>query len=165
VTAIEIDPVVHQFAEEYFGLPNMNVLYQDGRKFIENSNEKWDYILHDVFTGGSVPAHLFTIEMWNAVKAKLSLNGVVVVVRLCLFAMLIKNIVGSPEDVATRAVMSTLVSSFKYCRGFGDPLDTGTGAKNMVPFSRINLTSRRYSAPPLKSHSVLRRTTIIKNLA
>lgn len=80
VTAIEIDPVVHEFAQKYFGLPQLKVFYKDGRAFIEESAEKWDYIIHDVFTGGSVPSHLFTMEMWSAVKERLSQDGVVVVV-------------------------------------------------------------------------------------
>jgi spermidine synthase len=80
VTAAEIDPVVHRFAEEYFGLPKISVTYQDGRSFVEGSKEKWDYIIHDVFTGGNVPAHLFTGEMWIATKRALDNFGVLVVV-------------------------------------------------------------------------------------
>src|SRR5271170_3509021 len=80
VTAIEIDPVVHQFAEAYFGLPKINVVHGDGRFVIKGSDAKWDYIIHDVFTGGSVPAHLFTMEMWTSVKQVLAENGVIAVV-------------------------------------------------------------------------------------
>jgi spermidine synthase len=80
VTAVEIDPVVHRFAEEFFGLPKMSVVYQDGRGFLERTKEKWDYIIHDVFTGGNVPAHLFTREMWIATKNALHDFGVLVVV-------------------------------------------------------------------------------------
>lgn len=80
VSVVEIDPIVHQFAEGYFGLPKLPVAYEDGRAFIERAGEKWDYIVHDVFTGGSVPAHLFTAEMWSATKAALSTDGVLAVV-------------------------------------------------------------------------------------
>jgi spermidine synthase len=84
VSVIEIDPVVHKFARKYFGLPRLNVFYEDGREFVEKSvrtGDKWDYVVHDVFTGGSVPAHMFTIEMWNSVKSVLTRDGVVAVVR------------------------------------------------------------------------------------
>ena len=86
VSVVEIDPIVHQFAQQYFGLPALrgSTVYQDGRKYIENAattGEKWDYIVHDVFTGGSVPAHLFTREMWQATKSVLSPNGVLAVVQ------------------------------------------------------------------------------------
>jgi Spermine/spermidine synthase domain len=87
VSIVEIDPIVHQFAEEYFGLPRLTVAYEDGRAFIERAGEKWDYIVHDVFTGGSVPKHLFTAEMWSATKAVLSTDGVVAVVRFLYVLM------------------------------------------------------------------------------
>jgi len=82
ITAVEIDPVVHHFAEKYFGLPKLrgNTVHQDGRRYLERSKEKWDYIVHDVFSGGRVPDHLFTIEMWTSVRTKLEQNGVLVVV-------------------------------------------------------------------------------------
>jgi len=85
VTIVELDPLIHQYAQQYFGLPTLRgpVYYQDGRKFIETAasrGDKWDYIVHDVFTGGSVPAELFTREMWQATKTALSPDGVLVVV-------------------------------------------------------------------------------------
>jgi len=83
---VEIDPVVHRFAEDHFGLPRINVFHEDGRAFVEKTKEKWDYILHDVFTGGTVPAHLFTKEMWKSVKAALAEHGVLTVV--CSFVVL-----------------------------------------------------------------------------
>lgn len=84
VTAVEIDPVVHRFAEQYFGLPKLQkVVYEDGRGFIENNaeiGEKWDYIVHDVFTGGSLPQRLFTMEMWHVTRFVLAKHGVLAVV-------------------------------------------------------------------------------------
>ena len=84
VTAVEIDPVVHQFAEKYFGLPKISAVYQDGRSFIQEQDGKWDFIVHDVFTGGSVPPHLFTSQMWNSCKQALMDDGVIVVVLFFL---------------------------------------------------------------------------------
>jgi len=109
----------------------MNVFHGDGRAFIGRSAEKWDYIVHDVFTGGSVPMHLFTAKMWTSVKERLSSDGVVVVVHH-LPTVVDKNLVGSLED--TSPLISTLLRSFEYCRGFGDPLDTTDGPKNMAIF-------------------------------
>lgn len=82
VSAVEIDPVVHQFAEQYFGMPKLRgvVSHSDGRAFIEKAKEKWDYIIHDVFSGGFVPEHLFTVEMWISIRKKLAQNGILVVV-------------------------------------------------------------------------------------
>lgn len=49
--------------------------------------ENYDYVIHDVFSGGSVPTHLFTKEFWRELKSLLRENGVLAVVRLslCLF--------------------------------------------------------------------------------
>ena len=44
--------------------------------------------------------------------------------------------VGAMQDLSTMAVLSTLRSSFPYCRGFKDPLGDADGATNMV---RLNL--------------------------
>jgi spermidine synthase len=85
VTAIEIDPVVHRFAKEYFGLRKLRVIHQDGRKFAQDSGEMWDIIIHDVFSGGSVPESLFTLEMWEALKRVLQDDGVLAVVPLHVF--------------------------------------------------------------------------------
>ena len=85
VSIVEIDPVVHQFAQKYFSLPTLKgeTIYADGKGFVEDAairGEKWDYIVHDVFTGGKVPERLFTREMWRATKKVLSENGVLAVV-------------------------------------------------------------------------------------
>lgn len=83
VTVVEIDPVVHRFAEEYFRLPRLNVRHDDGRRFVETSvleGREWDYIIQDVFTGGSGPTHLYTVEMWASVKSVLAEHGVLAVV-------------------------------------------------------------------------------------
>jgi len=101
VSIVEIDPVVHSFAHSYFGLPSVrgSVVYQDGRKFIEHAaitGEKWDYIVHDVFTGGSVPAHLFTREMWQATKDVMAPNGVLAVVNPHPFSFPLPSFLNAP---------------------------------------------------------------------
>jgi spermidine synthase len=49
-------------------------------KIGDRSFERYDYIIHDVFSGGTVPAHLFTIEFWSELKDLLRNNGVLAVV-------------------------------------------------------------------------------------
>lgn len=144
VSAVEIDPVVHHYAEQYFGLPKLRgvIAHEDGRAFIEkraNTGEKWDYILHDVFTGGSVPGHLFTEEMWISTKSLLTDNGVLAVVFSRSLVELTQNMVGSLDDESTKAVISTLLSNFNYCRGYKDPLHTTEGPMNMVSNLKILL--------------------------
>lgn len=106
-TILELDPLVYQYAREYFGLDRLtlpvsgNGSAHDGEVYIgdarpwitKRANEtstdkgpkgrkdKFDYIIHDVFSGGSVPAHLFTLEFWNDVRRIMRDDGILAVVR------------------------------------------------------------------------------------
>src|SRR5688572_23989033 len=75
---VELDPAVYNFAVNYFGLePKHNIYIQDGRKFLNNApSRSYDYVLHDVFTGGSVPSVLFSVEALEQIKRILKNNGV-----------------------------------------------------------------------------------------
>ncbi|KAG9017215.1 hypothetical protein FRB90_001325 [Tulasnella sp. 427] len=73
---------------------------------------RYDYVVHDVFTGGSVPAHLFTTEMWADVKSVMRLDGILAV-----------NFAGYLVSDASRAILTTLEESFELCRIFHDRID------------------------------------------
>jgi spermidine synthase len=91
-TVVEIDPAVYDAARTYFGLPDPGegrVFLQDARGFIwhrkrnlESGEDlpKFDVVIHDVFSGGGVPGHLFTLEFWNDLKDTMKEDGVAVVV-------------------------------------------------------------------------------------
>lgn len=110
---MEIDPAVYIYAREYFGLPEPTggVFLEDARgwvdtraktvqdgKYLEHGNatqvaqgvtstskELFDYIIHDCFSGGSVPTLLFSTGFFNSVKTLLKPDGVLAVVRLLSF--------------------------------------------------------------------------------
>ncbi|CAG8433709.1 11273_t:CDS:2 [Ambispora gerdemannii] len=108
VDIVEIDPVVYAFAVNYFRLAPLNKPHiQDGRKFInEASANKYDYVLHDVFTGGSVPAALFSIEALIQIQRILKEDGVLAL-----------NYVGSqkwPDAEALGLVYNTIKAVFPY---------------------------------------------------
>lgn len=82
-TVVEIDPVVHDFATQYFNLPsNHTSVIQDAIVFVDQnrSNRKYDYIIHDVFTGGAEPIELFTVEFLDSLKDILKHDGVIAIV-------------------------------------------------------------------------------------
>jgi hypothetical protein len=91
-TIVEIDPVVYDAARTYFGLPDPGegrVFLQDARGFtwerkrkLESGEDlpKFDVVIHDVFSGGGVPGHLFASEFWNDLKDVMKEDGVAVVV-------------------------------------------------------------------------------------
>lgn len=167
VDVVEIDPAVLDFAHRYFALPFSpgKEHVEDARGFLrrarrrlasddeeeeEEEEGKWDYVVHDVFTGGAVPAALFTIECWQDVKSIMTASGVLAVVRPCppfspslLFHKTLiparaldgQNFAGDLKSEASRLVLASLDAVFPACRAFEEP----TGAeedsgdfKNMV---------------------------------
>lgn len=85
-TVVEIDPVVHEFAAKYFELPtNHTPVIADAvtytEELVNTTDSKFDYIVHDVFTGGAEPVPLFTLEFLENLNALLKPNGVVAIVR------------------------------------------------------------------------------------
>lgn len=85
-TVVEIDPVVHMFATQYFNFPSNHVAsIEDATKFVKralkSSSPQYDYIIHDVFTGGAEPAELFTYEFLKDLSSLLSDDGVIAIVR------------------------------------------------------------------------------------
>lgn len=84
-TVVELDPAVHYFATKYFDLPdNHTAIIQDAIAFVDKAvsidSASYDYIVHDVFTGGAEPAALFTFEFLNGLKQLLAESGVVAIV-------------------------------------------------------------------------------------
>lgn len=87
-TVVEIDPVVYEFAAKYFKLPtNVTTIIEDAVSYTttlanttESDKNRFDYIIHDVFTGGAEPIPLFTLEFLQNLHALLKPGGVVAIV-------------------------------------------------------------------------------------
>jgi len=122
-TVIEIDPAVYNASRQYFGLPNLGsdrVFLEDARVVVAEKSrsamqggvsnaDKYDYVVHDCFSGGGVPAHLFTIQFWEDLKLIMNPEGVVAV-----------NFGGRINSDPARAILSTLQRSFGQCRVLRD---------------------------------------------
>ena len=85
-TIVELDPVVHYFATKYFNLSSDHIAAIDDAVFYVDEKARshpgsYDYIIHDVFTGGAEPVMLFTLEFLEGLKSLLTDNGVVAIVR------------------------------------------------------------------------------------
>lgn len=85
-TIVEIDPVVHKYAGEYFHLPPNHIAeIEDATTFVQRSQKsnpaQYDYIVHDVFTGGTEPIELFTLEFMHGLHALLKPDGVIAIVN------------------------------------------------------------------------------------
>jgi spermidine synthase len=79
---------VYKFARKYFHLPtNHTVIIDDAIAFVKRSRLKsipdtYDYIVHDVFTGGVEPVELFTLEFMEGLRSLLRDDGAIAIVRI-----------------------------------------------------------------------------------
>jgi hypothetical protein len=80
VDTIEIDPEVVRAAERHFGFAAPGALMVgDARYEIRRLERRYDLIVHDCFTGGEMPWHLFSIEMLRALHDRLADGGILAV--------------------------------------------------------------------------------------
>jgi hypothetical protein len=148
-TVVEIDPAVVDFAHEYFALPEegkgLDTVVEDAVTFAERAAVaaaaattagkgveagRYDYIVHDVFTGGAEPVALFTLEFLSSLAALLKPSGVIAINYAGDFAL-------PPPAVVTKTIREV----FPSCRIFREhPRDdeslrkTGSDFTNMVFF-------------------------------
>ncbi|KAH9999948.1 hypothetical protein BJV77DRAFT_975493 [Russula vinacea] len=114
VTVIEIDPAVYNASRhDRVYLEDARVVVAEKRRLalqngISNA-DKYDYVVHDCFSGGGVPAHLFTLEFWEDLKTIMNPEGVVAV-----------NVAGRINSDPTKAILFTLQRSFGQCRVLHD---------------------------------------------
>ncbi|KKK22369.1 hypothetical protein P175DRAFT_0472307 [Aspergillus ochraceoroseus IBT 24754] len=132
-TIVEIDPVVHKFAGQYFGLPsNHTAVIEDARSFVHRSSEsthpaQYDYIVHDVFTGGVEPIELFTYEFINSLSALLKDDGIIAI-----------NYAGDLALYPAALAVRTIQAVFPSCRLFREEAasEVGPDFTNMVIFCK-----------------------------
>ncbi|KAL8689782.1 MAG: hypothetical protein Q9218_004624 [Villophora microphyllina] len=137
-TIVEIDPVVHSFATKHFNLPsNHTAIIQDATIWVDHTlnirnHKTYDYIIHDVFTGGAEPIDLFTTEFLQGLKGLLKAEGVIAI-----------NYAGDLLLPTAARVVRTILAVFPSCRLFREEPAPATTIKpqktdftNMVLFCR-----------------------------
>jgi len=81
IDAVDIDPGVVEVARSHFGFredAKMRAHVEDGRRFIERSERRYDIIFLDAFGADSVPYSLTTREFLDSVRRALAPRGAVV---------------------------------------------------------------------------------------
>ncbi|KAM0562813.1 hypothetical protein ACHAPJ_001653 [Fusarium lateritium] len=135
-TVVEIDPVVHEFAKRYFGLrENSPAAIADAVSYtadLVKQSKTYDYIVHDVFTGGAEPVDLFTLEFLQGLGDLLKPDGVIAI-----------NYAGDFGLPAPQLIYRTIKQVFPSCRIFREsPREEanvekwGNDFTNMVIFCR-----------------------------
>lgn len=109
--AIEIDPLVVEAAEKFFNYqPTGETIVGDARYQIKKIKKKYDFIVHDCFTGGAEPVHLLSREMITELKSMLKPGGVLAI-----------NFVGfnkKQKDNPVKSVAYTIDQVFKHRKSF-----------------------------------------------
>ncbi len=128
VDVAEIDPLIFELGEKYFSVPDNPQLHnfvQDGRRFLRDTNKKYDFIFSDAYASFySTPEHLTTQEFFELAKSKLSDNGV-----------FIANVIGSlgqkPQSFAF-SEMKTFKSVFENSYFFAVNSPASLGIQNLI---------------------------------
>jgi len=80
VDSVEIDPVVVDVAERYFGLPDdprLRTFAEDARRYVQASDDTYDVVIVDAYYADSLPFHLTTAEFLGEIKARMAPDGVI----------------------------------------------------------------------------------------
>jgi len=105
--AMEIDPLVAQAAKEHFNFRSSgDLILGDARYHIRHSDNSYDWIIHDTFTGGSEPIHLMTREMFLAIRERLRPGGIM--------ALNMLGMIGEEDSGSVASVAKTLDSVFAH---------------------------------------------------
>lgn len=106
---VEIDPKLTDLARRYFNLaddPRLRIFHEDGRTFLNRSNETYNAVFVDAFNTYSPPFQLTTRETAQDMFAHLTDGGVVI--------MNIISAIEGPRGKFLRAEYATYRSVFPY---------------------------------------------------
>ena len=109
VDSIEINPAVVEAAKEYFGFaPHGRVVVGDARFEVRHLGRQYDFIVHDCFSGGTVPPHVLSLEMMEELRARLADDGILV-------TSFFGDTTGE-DSRAAKTLLKTLQAAFPYVR-------------------------------------------------
>ena len=138
VDVVEIDPEVVRLSYDFFGMPRnprIRVFVQDGRRYLEQTSEKYDFIILDAFYADSIPFHLTTREFMRVLKHHLTPDGLIAA-----------NLIGAFEGKRSRLFASyyqTVASEFSERYVFVEDYGFGNSLKqsgNIVLFAGTKTT-------------------------
>lgn len=130
IDAVELDPEVADVAHRYFELPDdgrIRVFIDDGRHFLETSDDLYDIVIIDAFDGDVVPPQLTDAGFMRRVRDHLAPDGV-----------LTYNFMGTVSGNAVapfRALHGKLITVWPHVRVFVANEGVQSGAKNIILFA------------------------------
>jgi len=118
VDVVDIDPAVVAVAKEYFQVPEdqrLRLHVKDGRRFVQETTERYDLIYLDAYNSDTIPFHLTTREFYREAASRLVPGGI-----------LVSNIIGSLRGEGSR-----------FFRSMHRTLDDVFGTIYTVPIYRV----------------------------
>lgn len=83
LTVVEIEPRVVAAARQFFKLPDdpkrINIVIEDGARFVAENDKTYDLILVDGFDEDARPGELDTLPFYQLCRARLNSNGIMAV--------------------------------------------------------------------------------------
>lgn len=137
---VELDPIVVQVAEEFFGVvkdPRLRIVVEDGRVFLNRTNRRYDLIAVDAYHsnayGPYIPFHLITREFFESARDRLTVEGI-----------LVYNVVGTvrgPESTAVRSIYKTMSTVFPSLCMF--PVETSMNVVIIATRTKVSYTPQQ----------------------
>lgn len=140
ITTVELDPQVVDAAYEWFELPRdprIDVEVDDGRRFLQRTDERYDVIMVDAFYSDGVPFHLTTLEFVELMRERLTPGGVIA-------TNVIGAITGGSSQI-TRALWRTYGAVFPTVELH--PVYEGPGDRRPDDIRNIILIATERAAP------------------
>jgi spermidine synthase len=78
IDGVEIDPAIVDIGRRLFDMnePNVRVHVTDGRAFLAEAKEPYDWVIVDAYQGAEIPFHLVTREFFEALRDHMTAQGV-----------------------------------------------------------------------------------------
>jgi len=140
VTTVELDPEVVDVAYRWFHLPRnprLPVVVDDGRRFLQRTDERFDVIMVDAFYSDGVPFHMTTLEFAQLMRDRLTPGGVVA-------TNVIGALTGGSSEI-TRALWKTYAAVFPTVELH--PVYEGPGDRYPGDIRNIILVGTERAAP------------------
>ena len=135
IDGVEIDGTIIELARQYFHMnePNLHVLIQDGRSWLDTTSQKYDEISIDVYQQLYVPFQFTTREFFQAVRNHLTPTGVVAVnaVHTATDFRLVEALAQTMHAVFPNVYIIDIV-------GYGNSIIIGTNAHTSLGNFKIN---------------------------
>jgi spermidine synthase len=133
--AVEIDPLITWVVRRHLpvagamieqserGGPRLSIVHEDGRVYINEADRRFDAVVMDAFSSGSVPAHLATRETYERLSA--IVDGPVYV-----------NLIDAPDGTLARGIHAILTGLYPHVEAVRGPGDPGERTNIVLAASR-----------------------------